>query len=292
MGVVTISAAYGAGGAEVAPAVARAAGAALPRPGHPRAGRRPAGGAGRGGRGQRRDRRPRAVAPGRLAGHHARPGRRRAADVRRCPTRAPTASRPSGCWPRSPPAPGAWCSAGPRRWCSATGPTRCTCASTARGSGGWRRRWRGPGRPRDEVRREMEANDRRPRGLRAALLPVRPGRGRGTTTWWSTAPRSRVDVGGRPGGHRRPGPRGIGAALSDVEPERDHRGRARRWRRSAGHAAVRRPDAPGSRRREEPRRSSTSGVSTLALSSRSGEEDGVLLSRGRPCRRGCTRCTR
>ena len=49
---------------------------------------------------------------------------------------------------------------GGRDGARATGPTRCTCGSTARGSGGWRPRSARSGRPRDEVRREMEANDR------------------------------------------------------------------------------------------------------------------------------------
>ena len=43
MGVVTFSAAYGAAGAEVAPAVAERLGSAVPRPGDPGAGRRAAG---------------------------------------------------------------------------------------------------------------------------------------------------------------------------------------------------------------------------------------------------------
>ena len=69
-------------------------------------------------------------------------------------------SRPSGSWARSPTAPGAWCSAGPGRWCCGDRPDalhvrldgpreRRLAAAVARSA-----------RSREEVLREMEANDR------------------------------------------------------------------------------------------------------------------------------------
>ena len=81
MGIVTVSAAVRRCRRRGLASRGRAARAAVPRPGDRCAGRRPAGRAGVGGRGQRRDRRAGAVATGRLAGHDARPRGRGAADV-------------------------------------------------------------------------------------------------------------------------------------------------------------------------------------------------------------------
>ena len=160
MGVVTVSAAYGAAGAEIAPAVAEQLGPALPRPGDPRAGGRPAGGHPRGGRGQRRDRRPGAVAAGRLARDDARPGRRRAPDVdaaRRA--RLPAADRAGARRDRRR---RRRRGARPGRGAGARGPAGRAARPARRpaASGGWRRPCGRSGRPLEEVRREMEANDR------------------------------------------------------------------------------------------------------------------------------------
>ena len=244
MGIVTVSAPYGCGGAEIAPAVAAAARAAVPRPGDPGAGRRAARGAGRRGRGQRRDRRPRAVAAGRPRWAPCPTRWAACCRRRRCPTRGPTGSRPSGCWPRSPTARAAWCSAGPPRWCCATGrdalhvrldgpPDRRLAAAVLRS-----------GRPEDEVRREMEAADRAARGLRAALLPLRSRRGAALPPGDRQHARcrwTRRDVRACIVDRRRPPAEAIVSALA---------------------AGLRRTTALAERRRarEEPRRSVTSGV--------------------------------
>ena len=175
MGVVTVSAAYGAAGAEVSPGGGRAARAAVPRPGDPGSGRRPARVC--------RCRRPRRTTRPSCAGCGGWSPRWAPCPTpwagccrrRRCPTRGPTGSRPSGCWRRSPTGPGAWCSAGPARSCWAIGRTRCTSGSTGRGSGDWRRRSRARARPAEEVRPRDGGQRPDAGGLRAALLPLRPG---------------------------------------------------------------------------------------------------------------------
>ena len=46
----------------------------------------------------------------------------------------------------------------------------------------------------EEVRREMEANDRAREAYVRHFYRCDPPRRRSTTTWWSTAPRSRIDT--------------------------------------------------------------------------------------------------
>ena len=191
MGVVTFSAAYGAAGAEVAPGRGRAARACPSTTGRSR--RRWPAGSGCRWRRRRPTTRPSSAGCGGWSPRSGRCPTRSAACCRRrrCPTRGPTGSRPSGCSRRSPTAPGEWCSAGPAAMVlrdrpdvlhvRLDGPRERRLEAAVARSG--RPARRGP--PRDGGQRPD------PRGLRAALLPVRPVEARGTTTSSSTAPRCR-----------------------------------------------------------------------------------------------------
>ena len=242
------------------------------------------------------------------------------------------------------------------RSCWGIGWTRCTCGWTARGSSGSRRPSPARARSRDEVIREMEANDRTPGGLRAALLPVRPGVGaalppghRHHGAAGGDGRRARGDGGARAGDHlaltafvssrrrhssegdgrarRRPGEwcvqtrRGpddrptehwvtgieafLAARSAPVQVRFTHgRTSHRRFRdldslatsevtgpvhgvRLDGAGRRSRTTLTTSGAREKPRRSTTSGVHP-GLPGHADRQ----VRRARPCRRGCTRCTR
>ena len=272
MGVVTVSAAYGAAGAEVARAVAERLGL----PFHDRA--IAAQVAGRLGvpvaEAEANDETvvARPVAAGRARWAPC-PTRWAACSRRRpSPTRGPTGSRPSGCSPRSPTAPAGWCSAGRRD--GAAGPPRRAARAAGRPAGtaaGRRGRALGPaagrGAPRDGGQRPG------PGGLRAALLPLRPGRVRGTTTWWSTPRRCR-STSWSSWWSPPPAP-----AASATEHAKD-----------PGRPMASR--GPGGVLERPPRRAPARPRPEARPERARGEGTGCFFRPGRPCRRGCTRCTR